>query len=143
MMIGVAQVIGMKPTVSFFFSMFLAASWAMALAASRGKTEPTSAAAPAPKLRRKARRASSLPSKIAFITERSTTSSRSCSEVEAVTSVAEHSGPQWCLVECEHWLDCHTEPPWGCNHSPEAGGLLRGEGQTTRRAEIETEMAEP
>src|SRR4030095_4552465 len=73
MMIGVAQVMGMKPTLRSRFSGGPSLSWASALAAASGKTEASAAAAvPAPTCLRKSRR----PENTASRSERSTRLSR-------------------------------------------------------------------
>ncbi len=78
MMIGVAQVIGMKPTLRSFFSGGPSLSWARALAAATGKTEASAAVAvEAPTRRRNSRR----PVNTACVSDRSTSRSMARSVV--------------------------------------------------------------
>ncbi len=89
MMIGVAQVMGTKPTFSFFFSSAPFISAANALAAPSGKmVEMAAAAVPAPTARKNIRRLTSVP-KMPFITADSTLRAR-------VSSMSEPSGSSSC-----------------------------------------------
>src|SRR6266436_1525681 len=90
MMIGVAQVMGMKPILRSFFSGGPGFAWARALAAPIGKTSASTAAAvPAPTVLRKSLR----PPKTACSTERSTSLSMRASLLAGLS-----------VIGSSHWV---------------------------------------